>query len=639
MRRSTLVRGVAGLGALLCLGALPVWLSASSPSAAAVETAESSRRLPLSRWRVGEAHTFHLVWDDLTRVALPMTGPDASRPSLLEGAFHLDGELTLQALESRATGTRLRLTLQRLERHEALLAGQPLLPDAAAVQTHLPDTASAWLELDARGGLQAVRFSEAEPPLFRQFAQTLAAELFPSELRDAAAWTTTESTQTGDVEAAFAFEGADAARLTRRRTRYQTLRAAGAATVARQELGSLTSFDRDGDGHLVAVTQDEVLDAMGVDGRTLVSRRLRLRLTYQSREMRPLPPSGEDKGVIRMPSQIAFEVDPEVAALKGQADGMTVDELLETLENASGPEAIAGLDVFARRAVAALKLEPGRSQELARLFLKSGTHPGMRELMLDLLVGAGHAQAQATLRTLLQAPQAREHAGAYVMMVQRAGFLAKPEPETGVMLNGLLGRAKAEHDVPVERAASYALGAWSSHLRPDSAEARDALRTLENGLAQATGDEARAHALRALGGTGAERLVDVASPHLRAESPEVRSAAADALRRAPQELATRLMLDALETETDRGVQRALLDALNTRSLDASALEHLRAWVVAGRLAAGEEAALVAVAAQHLDGGAPVFQMLQALALRPGMQGPTRARVLSLMAQVGAQLGG
>ncbi|MBN9682529.1 MULTISPECIES: HEAT repeat domain-containing protein [unclassified Corallococcus] len=638
MRRSTLVRGVAGLGALVCLGALPFWLSEPFPSAATVQPAESAHRLPLFRWRVGEAHTFHLVWDDLTRVALPMPSQDAKAQEL-EGVLHLDGELTLQALETRATGTRLRLTLRRLARHEAVLSGQALLPDAAALQAHLPDTASAWLELDARGALQAVRFSEAEPPLFRQFAQTLSAELFPSELRDAASWTTTESTQTGEVESTFAFEPGDTSRLTRRRSRYQSLRAAGAATVAKQELGSLTTFDRDAQGHLVAISQDEVLDALGTDGRVLVSKRLRLRLTYQSREVQPLPSSDEQKLVIRTPSQIAFELDPETAALQGQADGMTVDALLETLEDASGPDAIAEMDVFARRAIAALTLEPKRCQELARLFLKPGTKPAMRELMLDLLVGAGHAQAQATLRTLLQSPEAREHAGAYVMMVQRAGFLTKPEPETGVMINGLLERARTEHDVPVERATSYALGVWSSHLDPQSAEARAAVRTLETAVAQASGDEARAHALRAMGGTRAERLMDVVPPHLRAESPDVRAAAADALRAAPQELATRLLLDALETEKDRGVQRALLDALNTRSLDAGALEHLRAWVVAGGLAPGEEPALLAVAAQHLEGGTPVFQMLQAIAVRPDLQAPTRARVMALMAQVGAQLGG
>jgi hypothetical protein len=640
MRRSTLVRGVAGLSALLCLGAVPLWWSSRDAGpAVAVEAPEASRRLPLFRWRVGEAHTFHLVWDDLTRVALPLPSTDAARPNALEGVLHLDGELTLQALEARATGTRLRLTLRRLARHEAMLAGQSMLPDAEAVRTHLPDTASAWLELDARGALQSVRFSDAEPPLFRQFAQTLAAELFPSELRDEASWTAKESTQTGEVEATFAFEGGDDSRLTRRRTRYLMLRAAGTAVVTNQELGSLTTFDRDAEGRLLAISQDEMLDASGADGRSLLSRRLRMRLTFQTREMQPLPPQGEAKAVVRTPSQIAFETDPETARLRGQANGMTVDALLATLEGAQEREGIPDLATFAWRAVAALKLEPERSQELARLFLKPGVKPGMRELMLDLLVGAGHAQAQATMRQLIQSPQAREHKGAYVLMVQRAGFVTAPEPEMGEMLNGLLAQARTEKDLPVERASSYALGAWSSHLAPDSAEARAAFRTLETSVAQAADDESRAHALRALGGTGAERVVDVATPHLRSESAEVRAGAADALRRAPQELATRILLDALDAETNRGVQRVLLDALNMRSLDAGALDRLRAWVVSGKLAAGEEPSVVAVAAQHLDGGTPVFQMLQALAVRKTLQGPTRAQVMSLMAQVGAQLGG
>ncbi|RKH04178.1 hypothetical protein D7V97_25690 [Corallococcus sp. CA053C] len=90
-------------------------------------------------------------------------------------------------------------------------------------------------------------------------------------------------------------------------------------------------------------------------------------------------------------------------------------------------------------------------------------------------------------------------------------------------------------------------------------------------------------------------------PRAQADVRGRQAAAVDALRRAPQELATRMLLDALDTEQDR--------------------------------------AMLAVAAQHLEGGTPVFRMLQALSVRPDLQGSTRARVLSLMAQVGAQLGG
>jgi hypothetical protein len=629
----------AALVTLLLASSLLAWtfFRPSPPGAATGDLAPSTTRLPLSRWTPGEERTYRFTWDDLQRVELPM--PAGGGDTSLTGTLHLEGELTLQALEVRDSGTRLRLALKRLDRHEAVVAGQSLFPDAASVQAQLPASASAWLELDARGALLAARFSESEPPMFRQFAQTLAAELFPVELRDAAEWSAVESTQTGEVEAHFRFEGEDASRLTRRRTRYQRLRAAGPVDAFQHTLSSLTRFERDPERHLAGVSHDEILEATRPDGRPLLSRRMRVRLTFSSREQRPLPAAGEDKPIVRAPDQIAFEGDPEVALLRSQADGMTVDEVLQVLTSAGDPDAIPELDRFARRAIAALKLEPERAGELEPVFRRKGARPALRELTLDLLVGAGHARAQATLRALIQSPEAREHAAAHALMVQRAGFLTQPEPETARMLVALHTQARAARDTGTERASAYALGAVVSHLPPGAPEVSEYLGLLEDSLARAAGAEERLHSLRALGNTGAERVLELASPHLRAGEADVRAAAAEALRRSPQEVATRMLLDALETERERAVQAALLDALDGRSLGAPELERLRGWVVAGRLASGAEAPLLTLLSRRLDGSAPVVQMLQALSLRPGQQPATRARVLALMAQASARRGG
>lgn len=639
MLRSKPVLLLAALVTLLLAGSLFAWnaFRPSLPEAVTGLFAERSSRLPLSKWTLGEERTYRFAWDDLQRVELPVpTGGDSSS---ITGTLHLEGELTLQALEVRETGTRLRLALKHLDRHEAVVSGQPLFPDAAAVQAQLPASASAWLELDARGALLAARFSESEPPMFRQLAQTLAAELFPVELRDAPEWNAVESTQTGEVEAHFRFEGDDASRLTRRRTRYQRLRVASGTDPFLQTLSSLTQFERDPDGHLAGVSHDESLEATRTDGKPLVSRRMRLRLTFSTRAQKPLPTLSEDKPIVRAPAQIAFEGDPEVALLHSQADGMSVDEALQVLAAAGDPDAIADLGRFARRAVAALKLEPERAAELGRVFRQKDARPAMRELMLDLLVGAGHAQAQATLRELIQSPEAREHEAAHALMVQRAGFLENPEPETGRMLAALHAQARTSGNAGGERATSYALGALVSHLPPGAPEATEYLGLLEDSLARAESAEERLHSLRALGNTGTERVLELTSPHLRAEEADVRAAAAEALRRAPQEVATRMLMDALEGERERAVQSALLDALDARTLGLPELERLRAWVVAGRLASGAESTLLNVLSHRLDGSAPVVQMLQALALRPGQQPATRARVLTLMAQASARRGG
>ncbi|MFP2964020.1 HEAT repeat domain-containing protein, partial [Myxococcus sp. 1LA] len=446
MRRSRLaVRTAALTTTLLLAGAVPVWSYFHSAATEAEAATASASRLPMYRWTVGEERTYHFVWNDMQRVALPVTQQGAA-PQTMDGTLSLDGELTLQALEVRANGARVRLAVKRLDRHDATLAGQALFPDAEALRAHLPQAASAWLELDARGALVAVRFSDAEPPLFRQVAQTLAAELFPSELRDAAEWSAVESTQTGEVEARFQFDGEDA-RLTRRRARYQSLRAAATAPAFRQTLSSLTHFDRDPEGFLAGVSHDEILDATHTDGRPLMSRRVRLRLAFSTRQQKPLPPATEDKPIVRAPSQVAFEGDEELALTTSQADGMTVDAALQVLASATDPSAIPELGSFARRAIAALKLEPHRAGELGPLFLQKGKSPAMRELMLDLLAGAGHAQAQATLRELIVSSEAREHAGAHGLMVQRAGFLLEPEPETGRLLARMHTEAQAGGDV------------------------------------------------------------------------------------------------------------------------------------------------------------------------------------------------
>ncbi|ATB45022.1 HEAT repeat domain-containing protein [Corallococcus macrosporus] len=640
MRRSRLaVRTAALTTTLLLAGAVPMWSYFHSAATEAVDAAApaAASRLPLYRWTVGEARTYHFIWNDLQRVALPVP-QQGDAPQAMDVALSLEGELTLQALEVRANGARVRLAVKRLERHDATLSGQALFPDAEAVRAHLPQTASAWLELDARGALLAVRFSDAEPPMFRQVAQTLAAELFPTELRDAAEWSAVESTQAGEVEARFQFDG-EAARLTRRRARYQSLRAAATAPAFRQTLSSLTHFDRDPDDFLAGVSHDEILDATHTDGRPLVSRRVRLRLAFASRQQQPLPPATEDKPLVRAPSQVAFEGDEELALTTSQADGMTVDAALQVLATATDPAGIPELGSFARRAIAALKLEPHRAGELGQLFLQQGTSPAMRELMLDLLAGAGHAQAQATLRELIVSSEAREHAGAHGLMVQRAGFLREPEPETGRLLARMHTEAQAAGDVATERASAYALGAVVSHLPAGSPVAAELLRPLEDALARADSAESLEHSLRALGNSRAERVMDLAAPHLRGETPEVRSAAAGALRTAPQETATRMLLDALLSEPERAVQGALLDALNARTLGGSELERLSGWVVAGHLAPGAEAALLNVLTPRMDDSVAVLRMLQALAVRPGQQPATRARVLALMAQVSASRGG
>lgn len=586
--------------------------------------------LPLFQWTLGEERTYHFIWDDLqhVRLSLPQSPNGETR---LEGTLHLEGDLALQAVVIGPKSTQVSLRLLGLRRHQAVFAGQPMFPDEASVSKALPATAHALLDFDAQGALTQVRLSEEDPELFRYFAHTLASELFPSMLEARRRWSALEVTQTGEAESTFAFEDAKSRTLLRRRNHYTHLRSTTGQPSGTQTLSSFARFERDPDKRLAAVSVDETLEVATPHATPLLSRQLHLRLMFSTRAEKPLPPALAGREDIQKVGAVPVNATLARSLLRGQADGMTLDQVLDTLRGATSAGAIADLTRFAWRATAALQLEPERLPQLALYFRERETQPAMRELTLDLLSGAGTPEAQKQLTALLASTEAHAHAGAYALMVQRAGWVSHPTPETAQFLADLHRSATQAKDVGVERASAYALGALTSHLEATDPVARTNVLILSTDLAQATTPDAKQHALRALGNTNAEEVFGLARPELAAGDAEVRAAAATALRGVPRGEVTDALLGALPREKDRRVQASVLDSLTARKLDAKALQSLSEWVVTGNLASGADTELLELISQNLGAGPSVNRMLQSLSARQDLSSSSRARVIGLMA--------
>ena len=108
--------------------------------------------------------------------------------------------------------------------------------------------------------------------------------------------------------------------------------------------------------------------------------------------------------------------------------------------------------------------------------------------------------------------------------------------------------------------------------------------------------------------------------------------AAVALRLVPGAEAQKTLSSLLAGETDREVQRAVLDALKSRPLSAESLAALRALTVDGRLAPGATRELLALVGEQTSAAPELVQTLQALLLMPNVSPSARQQARALLAK-------
>jgi hypothetical protein len=639
--RSRLLAALIAVSASLSLG---LWLTsadapASGSTAQASAPAASARAFTLRpSWPVGTRYVYALDWRSDQRIQLPMPGQSTGEGELLKGSVRLSAELVLRSLGRQGESFLLGASLENVREARLDIAGQLAL-DAATLKQAFAGR-EVLLTVDSNGALRSMHFDPKAPDFFKhqfQWLLTHAQPTLPSTeaQRNAGRWEAVEPTTLGQARGSYETNAEHPLTVNRVREGYTKLYVAAEQKGALpQKLDSSARFTFSEAGHLEAMNHQERLLAHDGAGAVLVDSAELLQLTLRE-VSRFTPPA--DLGLAarteeRKPGVITVSADLEQRQLQQRAAGLTMELLkADLLKHAQGG-LMPDMNRWLWRATGLLKLEPARCGELAAVFARPEMGAQARAVVLDLLAGAGHAQAQAVLRDLLETPAAQADETHYALFLQRLGMIDAPTPESMEYLARKHATARAGQQESVRSASAYALGAAVGRLPVEDAQAGTYNRLLQEELAAASTSAERVTYLRSMGNAGRPENESAILSHVADSDPQVRAAVAAALRKGDSPDSTQALLQ-LVRASERPVQAEALTALSERYLDAAALASLRDAVVAGGLRQGTETLLVSLLADRLDGGPAVFQMLQALE-RKSTQDPTlHARVMELMVRV------
>ncbi len=639
--RSRLVGSLVVIAASLSLG---LWLLPSAgpapvESPAPAASARPSRAFTLRPdWPVGTRYVYGLEWRGEQRVLPPMPGQDQAEAYEMKGSLRLSGELVLRSLGRSGGNFLLGASLQNVREARLNILGH-LEQDAAALTAALTGR-EALLEVDASGALRTLRFDPKDPDLFKHQLQWLLTHAQPTlptseAQRQEGRWEALEATSHGQARGVYTVDAERPLAVERVRTAYTELHAAQGQQLPPQRLDSKARFSFAEAGHLSGLDHEERLLVQEDTGTVLLDAVELLQLTLRevSRFTPPVDAGLASRTEVRQPGVIAVSASLEQRLLEQRADGLTVEQIATDLVKFGRGGQLPEMNRWLWRAMGRLKLEPARCRELVPVFARPELGSQARAVVLDLLAGAGHAEAQAVLRELLETEQVRADEANRHLFLQRLGMVSSPEPETLEYLARKHASGRAGQDEHLRNASAYAMGAAVGRLASDDPKAADYNRILLEELISARTAGERTTYLRALGNAGRPENVSAVLPHVTDTDPAVRAAVAAALRKTDTPEGTQALLQ-LVRASERPVQVEALASLKERHLDAAALTALRDVVVSGSLRQGTEPLVVSLLEERLNEGPVVFQMLQALERVSASRDPAlRTRVLDLMARM------
>lgn len=493
----------------------------------------------------------------------------------------LAGEVVLRGLGRVGDDWQVALSLGAFERDTLTVGGKDALGDPASMRG-----LEAVVELSPHGEVRGLRFPAQAPHPFQNLVHLVVSEV---QIRlDEGTYEAVETTQHGRVRSRYSVEG-DALR--RERMTYERLQVLAALQGgARGEVSGRASVEL-ADGHWRRLAAEETLTVRAGERTALhaeTSTRFELVAVEADAARRPAPAVGARVAL----GAAAAAPDREAHLAAQRIDGLTPDALEALL---TGPAAQSGqLPDHNRtlwRAVGLLRQEPALCETLGALAASERFGSAGRGLVLDLLTSAGTSAAQMALRAALDAPAVRRDPR-YVMLFQRTALLTLPDAETLAYLERHYTSPGEEGLAP----AAYALGAAAGQAAgaPDGRGRALADRLLRDLQAASTPDH-QALRLVALGNAGLAEHVEALTPYARAPHPEVRRAAAAALRKLDDPRARHTLLT-LAGDGDARVQRRALESLARKGASVDELPRLTR--ISEQLAESSLDLLVDLAAPH-----------------------------------------
>ncbi|HEV7556473.1 MAG TPA: HEAT repeat domain-containing protein, partial [Kofleriaceae bacterium] len=548
-------------------------------------------------WSPGAQYTYDLAWH--TRQSTPILELGNTAP-MTSGELDLAGTMTLRSYGLHDGATVLGARFGKLGRHRLVVLGKDLLPDDEIVAKELGD-AEVFLEVLPDGHIRSLAAAVGTRPLARNLVSWIASEL-EVVIAGGDDWSVEQTDPFG--RGVTRYEIHDDRSIDRTRASYAKLDALpaeiarSATPAAIQSHGTITIA---APGHLQSLVDDETIAMTMIGGEPAFTAEAHVVITLRSIEGGAAPRLPE---LARMTTFAAGErvdgdgVDQQL--LEKRIAGLTADRLVSDLRLLDGP--LPGGDVWLWQASGLLVLHPDLCATLVAPFGDGTLGPRAQGIVLDLLAAAGHAQAQATMRTLVASAAAKIDPARHAMFVQRFTFLHAPDPDSVAFIRHLRATARVGGDVNTERAATYALGAMTGALaRSNGGGAAGLEAELLQDLSTANAPADRVALLEAVGNAHLADTVPAVMEHISDTDAGVRRAVVVALSATDTNQAHAAILE-LAGDSDSIVQRAALTALRDNGLDAAGRAHLGELVASGTLTRDNDAALVTLVAARVRAG-------------------------------------
>lgn len=509
------------------------------PSPAQVSDRAAQPRGPVLR--VGDRHVYDLAWT----AAASRRRVGAS----VEGALTLEGVLAVAVLSTEQDGTRLSLSLPRVD-----VAALKVQDQTMPIDPVMLVGPRAEILVDADGDVRRAFFERDAPPIFRELMSGVIARL---DLRGAAPDEAPREIRTGHglVEASYRATSANAvARELRRVVRFDT---APDVAIDLSTLRAEGLIQLDADRVPVAIELHDGVALPGEEALVSDDHFSLVRAHVERADERPLvDPVELDPLAAPNRDATARELDRQLA------DGYAVEDISIALTVASG-----GLQPPVgefSRAAALLRAWPERATQLLPLVM--ATDEGGRQLAFDMLAAAGTPEAQTVMLEVMSSPQWASWPER-IVLVQRFSFVDTPTHAAAEALLAMLDEATTSGDRELGRATLHTLGVVADRV----ADPWMAERIHARLVALIDVDDAllRAGAVAGLG--NARRRDDV--PHLLVamldDASGVRLEAASAMRFWVNPDTTAALLDALGDENP-AVGAVALDVLRKRHFEGEA---------------------------------------------------------------------
>jgi hypothetical protein len=444
--------------------------------------------------------------------ALTMQRDQGPRPPTVLG---LAGRLAISVVGPADGGVLLRLALAEIRPAGAAgLAGDPAQLSRAFYAVAAPT-----------GELASFSFPRGQGGGERATLKALAGAL-QLVVPDPAAgeWRVTEQDMSGEYEAAYSASGAA---IHKAKERFVRARGPRGLTPIQDPsayaVASSIDFGLDASGWPRSVAEDETL--------TVKAGSMRIEAKSKTGAQLVAIEQTADLARIAAAEQAALEPEPEVDAEgfatarrradEGLVDGASFGTLLADF---------AAADVKLRnrtmaRLAALFRLEPEAAAQAAGSILRGELGKEAAKRLIGALGGAGTAEAQQALSSVLDADAATSQTRS-----DAAVALGMTNQPTDASKQALV-KAAASPDQALASTATLGLGNLTRHMNEQgSGDPSDVVAALIRRLQSAADDTERMLCLDALGNSGDARALSAIDPYLAAAEVSVRTAAVEALR-------------------------------------------------------------------------------------------------------------